>query len=204
MKKLFEVLRQNGYKQTSLSVQKNSPAVRFYQRLGYGIITERSDNAGHTDYIMLKKLKGEIKMSTDCLSVFCDKAIIPDDNMVAAALGDAAALWDELRAHVTVTYPNITDEWKHYSKAAGWSYKLLSKKRNLLFFVPMTGAFRLRIVLGEKGCGRVESDSELPEDIKEAFRAVTPYTEGRSVDVDITRRGQIETIKRLLEIKVEN
>jgi ribosomal protein S18 acetylase RimI-like enzyme len=41
MKKLFEVLRKNGYKRTSLSVQKCNPAVRFYQRLGYEVSGER-------------------------------------------------------------------------------------------------------------------------------------------------------------------
>ena len=56
MKKLFEVLRQNGYKQTSLSVQKDNPAVRFYQRLGYKMSGERADHAGHEDFLMIKDL----------------------------------------------------------------------------------------------------------------------------------------------------
>ena len=56
MKKLFEALRESGYKQTSLSVQKDNPAVRFYQRLGYKPSGERLDHAGHEDYLMVKKL----------------------------------------------------------------------------------------------------------------------------------------------------
>ena len=56
MKKLFDVLRENGYRQTSLSVQKDNPAVRFYQRLGYEISGERIDHAGHEDYLMMKEL----------------------------------------------------------------------------------------------------------------------------------------------------
>jgi ribosomal protein S18 acetylase RimI-like enzyme len=56
MKKLFEVLRENGYKQTSLSVQKDNPAVRFYQRLGYEMSGERLDHAGHEDYLMIRNL----------------------------------------------------------------------------------------------------------------------------------------------------
>lgn len=56
MKKLFEVLRENGYKQTSLSVQKGNPAVRLYQRLGYEMSGERPDHAGHEDYLMIKGL----------------------------------------------------------------------------------------------------------------------------------------------------
>jgi len=41
---------------TSLSVQQNNPAVRFYQRLGYTITDEKTDHAGHDDYAMVKNL----------------------------------------------------------------------------------------------------------------------------------------------------
>ena len=56
MKKLFEILRENKYKNTSLSVQKDNPAVRFYQRLGYKILGPRLDYSGHKDFLMVKEL----------------------------------------------------------------------------------------------------------------------------------------------------
>ena len=143
-------------------------------------------------------------MKVSCLSVFDDKAIVPDDSMVSIALGSTAAIWDALRTHVTDNYPNVVGEWKYYGKAAGWTYKLISKKRNLFFFVPMENCFKLRIVLGEKGCACVEADSDLPNEIKEAFRVAAPYAEGRSVDIGINRFEQLDTIKRLLKIKHEN
>ena len=143
-------------------------------------------------------------MNVSCLSAFGDKAIMPYADMVSAVLGDMAPIWDELCTHVEETYPNVTGEWKHYGKAAGWTYKLLSKKRNLLFFVPRNGSFRIRIGLGEKGCACVENDSKLPDEIKEAFRNATPYVEGRSIDIDIDRSRQLEAIKHLLRIKYEN
>ena len=49
---LFELLREYGYKQTSLSVQKTNPAVRLYQRVGYKIIRENDE-----DFIMIKDLE---------------------------------------------------------------------------------------------------------------------------------------------------
>ena len=54
MTRLFEILAENGYAQTSLSVQRENPAVRFYQRLGYKIFRESDE-----EYIMLKDLCGE-------------------------------------------------------------------------------------------------------------------------------------------------
>ncbi len=44
MEKLFELLSQRGYKQTSLSVQEENIAVNFYRRLGYEIIKEKSED----------------------------------------------------------------------------------------------------------------------------------------------------------------
>ena len=57
MKMLFDLLREHGYERTSLSVQKDNPAVRFYKRLGYEITGERIDHAGHEDFLMVKKIE---------------------------------------------------------------------------------------------------------------------------------------------------
>ena len=56
MMALFVELKKHGYKRTSLSVQKNNPAVRFYERLGYQKSDESIDRVGHEDYIMVKNL----------------------------------------------------------------------------------------------------------------------------------------------------
>jgi len=52
MTRLFELLRERGYKLTSLSVQKENPAARLYRRLGYEIVRENDE-----DYIMVKNFE---------------------------------------------------------------------------------------------------------------------------------------------------
>jgi ribosomal protein S18 acetylase RimI-like enzyme len=56
MKRIFKLLISNGYKKTSLSVQKNNPAFRFYKRLGYKILGDNKDFANNEDYLMVKEL----------------------------------------------------------------------------------------------------------------------------------------------------
>jgi ribosomal protein S18 acetylase RimI-like enzyme len=51
---LFDLLLKCGYRQTSLSVQKENRAVGFYERLGYRIIKY---SAEHGDYLMVKNLQ---------------------------------------------------------------------------------------------------------------------------------------------------
>jgi len=50
MKKMIEYLKENRYKQTSLSVAKDNYAVRLYKNLGFKIIAENKE-----DYLMLLK-----------------------------------------------------------------------------------------------------------------------------------------------------
>jgi len=158
------------------------------------------------------------------ISIFDNKAVIPTDDMVAAALAESFVIWNELQSHMRESYPDVTSEWKHYGKASGWVLKLFSKKRNLLFFIPKDGCFRLRFGASEKAVPHIEA-ADLPDEVKEAVRIATPYVEGRSFDLDISSGDmkvmaymkdrklvdvglvhgrQIETAKTLVQIKFEN
>jgi hypothetical protein len=137
------------------------------------------------------------------VSIFDDKLITPNEDMIALALGSTYSFWEELKNHICEEYPAITEEWKFYGKAAGWSCKIISKKRNLLFFVPLKNSFRLRIVLGEKAATAAES-TNLPNEMKQSIREAIPYAEGRSIDIDVNRKEQLDAIKALLKIKYEN
>lgn len=49
---MLDLLKAKGYPGVSLSVSKDNPALRFYQRLGFITVEERED-----DYLMLCRLK---------------------------------------------------------------------------------------------------------------------------------------------------
>jgi len=51
MAQLFDLLRERGFSQTSLAVQKENPACRFYQRLGYEVLREKDE-----EWVMVKNL----------------------------------------------------------------------------------------------------------------------------------------------------
>jgi ribosomal protein S18 acetylase RimI-like enzyme len=57
MKNMISYLEKSGYKQTSLSVQKENYAFKMYQNFGFRIISENEE-----DYLMLLKLKDTDKL----------------------------------------------------------------------------------------------------------------------------------------------
>ena len=50
---MLDELRDAGYEQASLSVQKENPALRLYERLGFRIVGDGADN---TEWLMVCSL----------------------------------------------------------------------------------------------------------------------------------------------------
>ncbi|WP_277466532.1 GNAT family N-acetyltransferase [Parabacteroides sp. PF5-6] len=52
MQQMITLMKENGYRQVSLSITKGNPAIRLYERLGFKVIDENEE-----DYIMLMGLE---------------------------------------------------------------------------------------------------------------------------------------------------
>jgi len=137
------------------------------------------------------------------LSVFSDRAKLPQDEDLAEVLGEAKALWDQLKDHVKDLFPDIIEDWKHYGKNSGWTMKLLKKKRNLFFTYPGMGQFVVVFVFGDKAVA-VVNESSLPKHIKDALNEARKYAEGRGIQVMVKNPADLEIVKQLITIKVAN
>lgn len=136
-------------------------------------------------------------------SVFTDKTAEPTESRLARALGATAPIWAELRGYLEEEYGTLTDEWKFYSTKSGWVRKTLLKERNLFFFTPLDGYFRLGFVFGDRAVAAAEA-SGLAEEIKEELRSARKYAEGRGLVIDVRSSKDIEAVKTLVEIKVSH
>jgi len=142
----------------------------------------------------------EVKMA---MSIFDDKATIPNDEMVDTVIANSAGLWNKLKSHVLANYQGTNQEWKFYSKKAGWSLIFKQNKRTLFYFVPCDGYFMIALVLGEKA-EKVVEQSSIPEHIKKIIASATFYVEGKSFFVDVKDEKDLEPIFTLLKIKEES
>jgi hypothetical protein len=137
------------------------------------------------------------------VSVFEDKAVMPNDKMLAKALGKSNRLWQDIKKHLKAEYGELIEEWKFYGQKSGWILKTLRKKRNLFFFIPLKGSFQVSFVFGDKAVAVVEK-SNLPKGLITELKNARKYAEGRGLRIDVKNSTDIENIKKLVEIKVNN
>ena len=137
------------------------------------------------------------------VSIFDDKSILPDDNKLDEVLKETRPFWIALENHLKQTHGSISPEWKFYGQKYGWQLKMLKKKRNLCFLIPMEGYFRVVFVFGDKAVVEVEN-SDLPEYIIDTLKNARKYMEGRGIQIEVRSLADLEHVKKLVEIKVNN
>ncbi len=81
--------------------------------------------------------------------------------------------------------------------------KTLLKKRNLFFFTPLDGCFRIGFVFGDKAVAVVEQ-SDLPNEIKNELTNARKYAEGKGIMIVVKNQQDVEKVKKLIDIKVNN
>ncbi len=136
-------------------------------------------------------------------SIFGDKAIKPDDDLLVAALGNSADYWQDIKNHLSEQYGELTEDWKYYGQKSGWTLKTLKKKRNLFFFLPLEGSFKITFVFGDKAVAAIER-SDFPDEIIDTLRNARKYAEGRGLQLQVTSADDVENVKKLVEIKLSN
>jgi hypothetical protein len=136
-------------------------------------------------------------------SIFDDKSMKPDDNRLYEILGTAGRCWRELKKHLEGKYGPITEEWKFYGAKSGWTLKVLRKKRNLFFFTPLKDHFLISFIFGDRAVAAVER-SDLTENIIQTLIHAKKYMEGRGLQIDVKLPEDLENVKNLIEIKIQN
>ncbi len=135
------------------------------------------------------------------LSALDDKSKKPDDGMVADVLGQSKGLWDAILAHLAEACPGVQHEWGFTGAKWGWSLRPKDKKRTIVYLTPCRGSFLASFALGEKAVAAAEN-SGLPPQVLEAIRTAKPYVEGRGVRIEVHRQTDVETVKKLIALKM--
>jgi len=137
------------------------------------------------------------------LSIFEDKSVRPDEQMLSEAMRESYEWWKEIKAFVVQQYPQALKEWNHSGKNYGWGFRLRDKKRVIIYLTPADNYFLFSIVFGEKAT--LEAlHSDISEGIKKIISEAKVYAEGRGIRIEIKNSTVISDIKKLVLIKLKN
>jgi len=136
-------------------------------------------------------------------SIFDDKSVIPNNDMVDTVLADKKLLWDKMKSHVAESYQGISQEWKMYSKKAGWNLVFKCGKRTLFYFVPCNGYFMIAFVFSEKAVDTA-MQSPISDGTKAAISDADVCAMGHTFITTVNNEQDLKDVIALLKIKVES
>lgn len=123
------------------------------------------------------------------------------DDELRVRLGPSFRIWEELIARLTGAFQPLTHEWKTYSQKSGPTLRLLQKKRALLYLIPRQECFDVSVVLGPRAVEAAKA-SDLPGSVIREIESAKPYPEGTPVRIEVRNDAAIESILRLVRIKL--
>ncbi len=140
---------------------------------------------------------------TEDISIFTDKNLPPDEKVLAIKLAPTYPLWKAIRDWVLDKWPQSLPEWNFPGQKFGWSFRIKDKKRAIIYLLPREGFFKVAFVFGEKATREI-LESNVSIEVKEQLRQSRPYAEGRGIRITINKEADIQDIKVLTEIKMNN
>lgn len=135
------------------------------------------------------------------LSAFGDKASPPHAAELQRVLGQAAPAWAKLAQHVDRTYGPAVEQWNFAGAKFGWSLRLRTADRVILYLIPQAGQFLVGIVLGAKAVDAARS-AGLPDPVRAAIAAAPRYAEGTGLRLPIAGERDLPPVEILTALKM--
>ena len=132
-----------------------------------------------------------------------DKAVKPENKDLEEKLGKTYPIWSELKNYLNNTLVSPSEEWDFPGKKYGWSFRMKSKKRNIIYFIPLDSFFKVAFVFGPKAYEKV-LESNVKKSIKKDLAEARVYVEGRGVRFDVKSEEILNDIISLIQNKLEN
>jgi hypothetical protein len=135
--------------------------------------------------------------------IFLDKSKQPAEKELKQILGPVFDLWQDIKHFIKNEIGKTSEDWKFYMAKTGWQLKTLLKNRNLFFFTPYKNHFRITFVFGDKAVSEIQK-SDVPQTVIDELVNAKKYMEGRGLSLEVKSKNDVEVIKKLLLIKLNN
>jgi len=136
-------------------------------------------------------------------SIYTEKFVEPDDKMLTYDLAESKSYLDKIAEFIESEYGDFRPEWKFYNQKSGWILKMFSKKRNVMFIVPCDNYFRVAFTFGGKASDLI-FNSKLPDSLKMDLFEAKKYAEGRTIQIEVKTKNDLDNILEIIKIKLMN
>lgn len=133
-----------------------------------------------------------------------DKTVKPNDNIIFSIIGDAELLWSQTFSYLFDQSKDITVNWE-YSDCGKYWVCIVRRMKNTLFRLRIfkRNSFGLAFPFGDKSEPMV-LQSELPYTIKQDFINAKRYNTTRYISIEVEDTRDVEIVKKLIDIKINN
>lgn len=136
-------------------------------------------------------------------NAFAGQKTAPSNKALASALGRSLTLWNKLVSELKRELKIDAAEWHTGSVKLGWSLRLQLKGRNIVYLGPRQGWFLAAFALGDKAIANIRR-SDLPSDVMKNINESKRYAEGTAVRTEVRTEEDVDVVKKLAKIKIEN
>lgn len=134
-------------------------------------------------------------------NAFINKTKPPTNAELAAALGAAKPIWDELLTSVAQECGATVREWKSYSLKYGWALRAKRKDRTIIWLAPSQDCFEVLFILGEAAMVAARQ-TRLPLRVLRIVNEAPKYPEGSGVRLRVKSLRDLAAVKKLARIKL--
>lgn len=134
---------------------------------------------------------------------FAGRTKKPSDTELKSVLGTTQPLWTQLISDLKRDLNLDGSDWHSSGVKYGWSYRLQRKARNIVYLGPRAGMFVAAFVLGDKAVAVIRK-SDLPAYVLTMLAEAKRYGEGTPLRIEVAKPEDVELVKVMARIKLEN
>jgi len=136
-------------------------------------------------------------------NAFAGRTKKPLETKLKSVLGALYPLWTQLVSDLKRDLNLDGADWHSSGVKYGWSYRLQRKQRNIVYLGPRASMFVAAFVFGDKAVTIIRK-SDLPECVLKMLAEAKRYGEGTPLRIQVTKPEDLEVVKALARIKLEN
>ena len=141
-------------------------------------------------------------MSEKEIFVLSDPSVFPSDGIICGILGEKEEVWKNVLEYPNANYKDVISGWKYYNDGKQWLFKLQYKLKTVFWSSVQGNTFTITFYFGNKA-EPLLMESDLPDSMKEQFRAAKAFGTIRPVTLTISENTDINSIFKLIELKTK-